>query len=90
MAAHSETDLSEALRAVEVLESYGLKAGRDIQLAADILESWRLLLNGKVDYVIDDAMAIPGALYGVLMYAGGLLFALAMRRLLPPVAAPAH
>ena len=38
----------------------------------------------------DDAMAIPGALYGVLMYAGGLLFALAMRRLLPPVAAPAH
>ena len=38
----------------------------------------------------DDAMAIPGALYGVLMYAGGLLFALAMRRLLPPVAAPVH
>ena len=38
----------------------------------------------------DDAMAIPGALYGVLMYAGGLLFALAMRRLPPPVAAPAH
>jgi BASS family bile acid:Na+ symporter len=31
----------------------------------------------------DDAMAIPGALYGVLMYAGGLLFALAMRKLLP-------
>ena len=28
----------------------------------------------------DDAMAIPGALYGVLMYAGGLVFALAMRR----------
>ena len=27
-----------------------------------------------------DAMAIPGALYGVLMYAGGLVFALAMRR----------
>jgi len=27
-----------------------------------------------------DAMAIPGALYGVLMYAGGLLFALTMRR----------
>lgn len=38
----------------------------------------------------DDAMAIPGAFYGVLMYAGGLLFALAMRRLLPPVAAPVH
>lgn len=31
----------------------------------------------------DDAMAIPGALYGVLMYAGGLLFALAMRRFMP-------
>ncbi len=27
-----------------------------------------------------DAMAIPGALYGALMYAGGLLFALTMRR----------
>lgn len=27
-----------------------------------------------------DAMAIPGALYGVLMYAGGLAFALGMRR----------
>lgn len=31
----------------------------------------------------DDAMAIPGALYGVTMYAGGLLFALTMRRLQP-------
>jgi BASS family bile acid:Na+ symporter len=29
----------------------------------------------------DDAMAIPGALYGVLMYAGGLVFALLMRRM---------
>ena len=29
----------------------------------------------------EDAMAIPGAVYGVLMYAGGLVFALAMRRL---------
>ncbi|MDC8784271.1 bile acid:sodium symporter family protein [Roseateles koreensis] len=27
-----------------------------------------------------DAMAVPGALYGVLMYAGGLLFAALMRR----------
>ncbi|PVY56656.1 BASS family bile acid:Na+ symporter [Simplicispira sp. 125] len=32
----------------------------------------------------DDALAIPGALYGVLMYAGGLVFALAMRRFMPP------
>jgi len=31
----------------------------------------------------DDAMAIPGALYGVLMYAGGLLFALTVRRFMP-------
>jgi bile acid:Na+ symporter, BASS family len=31
----------------------------------------------------DDAMAIPGALYGVLMYAGGLAFAIAMRRFMP-------
>lgn len=29
----------------------------------------------------DDAMAIPGALYGVLMYVGGMVFALTMRRL---------
>lgn len=28
----------------------------------------------------DDAMAVPGALYGVLMYAGGLLFAAGVRR----------
>ncbi len=34
-----------------------------------------------------DAMAVPGALYGVLMYGGGLLFAMAMRRILAPAAA---
>lgn len=28
----------------------------------------------------EDALAIPGALYGVMMYAGGLVYALAMRR----------
>ena len=32
----------------------------------------------------DDDMAIPGALYGVLMYAGGLLFAWVMRRTARP------
>ena len=32
----------------------------------------------------EDALAIPGALYGVLMYAGGLVYALAMRRLTTP------
>jgi BASS family bile acid:Na+ symporter len=31
----------------------------------------------------DDAMAIPGALYGVTMYVGGLLFALTVRRFAP-------
>ena len=40
----------------------------------------------------DDAMAIPGALYGVLMYAGGLLFAFTMRRFMtaPVVAQTQH
>lgn len=28
----------------------------------------------------DDSMALPGAVYGVLMYAGGMLFAMTMRR----------
>lgn len=39
-----------------------------------------------------DAMAIPGALYGVLMYAGGLAFAFGMRRFTGAEAAavPAH
>ena len=38
----------------------------------------------------DDAMAVPGALYGVLMYAGGLLFALSLRRFVEePEAKPA-
>jgi BASS family bile acid:Na+ symporter len=37
----------------------------------------------------DDAMAIPGALYGVLMYAGGLVFALGMRRFTSPAWAKA-
>ena len=37
----------------------------------------------------DDAMAIPGALYAVVMYVGALVFALAMRRTLPAAGAPA-
>ena len=36
-----------------------------------------------------DAMAIPGALYGVLMYAGGLVFAYSMRRFATEEAAKA-
>ena len=39
----------------------------------------------------EDALAIPGAVYGVLMYAGGLLFALVMRRFAgQPVSGGAH
>jgi BASS family bile acid:Na+ symporter len=37
-----------------------------------------LVIAGSV--LRNDAMAIPGALYGPLMYAGGLVFALLMRR----------
>lgn len=46
--------------------------------------------NGALALVIastvlkEDAMAVPGALYGVLMYVGGLLFALTVRRLIAP------
>lgn len=36
-----------------------------------------------------ETMAVPGALYGVLMYAGGLLFASVMRRLTQADATPA-
>lgn len=35
----------------------------------------------------NDAMAVPGAVYGVVMYGGGLLFALAMRRFTSPARA---
>ena len=34
----------------------------------------------------NDALAIPGAIYGVLMYAGGLLFAFTVRRFIPEAA----
>ena len=37
----------------------------------------------------NDAMAIPGAVYGVLMYAGGLAFAFGVRRFAEPGEAPA-
>ena len=36
----------------------------------------------------DDAMAIPGAVYGVLMYAGGLAFAFTMRRFTQEASTP--
>lgn len=40
------------------LKQQGMKVGKELQLSADILESWRLLLKGKVDYVIDDETAL--------------------------------
>jgi polar amino acid transport system substrate-binding protein len=40
------------------LKQQGMKVGKELQLSADILESWRLLLKGKVDYVIDDQAAL--------------------------------
>lgn len=40
------------------LKQQGMKVGKELQLSADILESWRLLLKGKVDYVIDDEAAL--------------------------------
>lgn len=36
----------------------GFSVGRELVYAADIAESWQLLLNGKVDLVIDDAVAL--------------------------------
>lgn len=40
------------------MKQQGMKVGKELQLSADILESWRLLLKGKVDYVVDDASAL--------------------------------
>lgn len=40
------------------LKQQGMTAGKELQVSADILESWRLLLKGKVDYVVDDEAAI--------------------------------
>ena len=58
-------DLGSAVIAVQrgdfssvYLQQQGLKIGKELQLSADILESWRLLLKGKVDYVIDDEAAL--------------------------------
>lgn len=40
------------------LKQQGLQVGKELQHSADILESWRLLLKGKVDYVVDDEAAL--------------------------------
>ena len=58
-------DLGSAVIAVQrgdfsslYLQQQGLRIGKELLLSADILESWRLLLKGKVDYVVDDEAAI--------------------------------
>jgi len=40
------------------LQDNGFEPGKQLVLAADITESWQLLLNGKVDLVIDDPVAL--------------------------------
>ena len=40
------------------LLQHGFKAGLQLVQVADIAESWQLLLNGKVDLVIDDPVAM--------------------------------
>lgn len=40
------------------LMNNGFTLGQQLVLAADITESWQLLLNGKVDLVIDDPVAL--------------------------------
>lgn len=40
------------------LKQQGMTVGKELQLSADILESWRLLIKGKVDYVVDDEAAL--------------------------------
>ena len=44
----------------DFLMSNGFKRGVALVLAADITESWQLLLNGKVDLVVDDPVALTG------------------------------
>jgi polar amino acid transport system substrate-binding protein len=58
-------DLGSAVIAVQrgdfatsYLQQQGMRIGKELQLSADILESWRLLIKGKVDYVIDDQAAL--------------------------------
>jgi len=40
------------------LKKHGFSQPDQLVLAADITESWQLLLNGKVDLIIDDPMAL--------------------------------
>lgn len=42
----------------DFLMNHGFKPGVQLVLVADIAESWQLLLNGKVDLVVDDPVAL--------------------------------
>lgn len=42
----------------DFLRQQGFTPGQQLVLAADVGESWHLLLNGKVDLVIDDPVAL--------------------------------
>lgn len=63
------------------LKEQGMKEGKELHLSADILESWRLLLKGKVDYVIDDQAALPSMEQQLALPAGITTFVLAIPQL---------
>ena len=44
----------------DFLLNQGFESGQQLVLVADIAESWQLLLNGKVDLVVDDPVALKG------------------------------
>lgn len=63
------------------LKQQGMKEGKELQLSADILESWRLLLKGKVDYVIDDEAALSSMEQQLSLATGTTRFVLAIPQL---------
>lgn len=44
--------------AADFLQHNNFKAGTQLIMVADIAESWRLLLNGNVDLIVDDPVAL--------------------------------
>ncbi|RVT44174.1 transporter substrate-binding domain-containing protein [Rheinheimera sediminis] len=63
------------------LQQQGMKEGKELQFSADILESWNLLLKGKVDYVIDDKAALPYMEQQLTLVPGTTRFVLAIPQL---------
>lgn len=81
-------DLGSAVIAVQrgdfssqYLQQQGMKVGKELQLSADIMESWRLLLKGKVDYVVDDEVALALMEKQLLQPEGVTRFVLAIPQL---------